>query len=286
MSNTKLEVARDGNGGNAGAGHEDLAARLLELDARLQELASERARLAARLAAEEGAAAAMVSGASETLRYLVERHDGSLPVFALEHVWRELSCAAAAGAGAVIHCEQSGEAAALRDTIRYHFGFSLSVEEAGDAPDVVRNVAENVLDIGVIELKERSDLPFWRSLGGAAPVIVARLPFLVSEERPADLPALVIARPGLAVSGDMSAYDARWRGALPGPLMAGGIEVLAFHRTAEGVDALIGAPADLTEADVRAICAEAGAEPDTLRPVGGYASPIDVEDTGDGEFGE
>ncbi|MBA5778671.1 chorismate mutase [Stappia sp. F7233] len=279
MSNSKAENIRGIEGVR-----DDLAARLLELDGRLQELASERARLAARLAEEEGEAAAMICEASETLRHLVERHDGSLPVFALEHVWRELAGAAVSDANIVIHCEECEETASLRDAIRYHFGFSLSVEEAGDAPDVVRNVSESAGDIGVIQLKERSDLPFWRSLGGAAPVIVARLPFLVSEERPADLPALVIAKPGQAVSGDMRAYDARWRGALPGPLMAGGIEVLAFHRTAEGVDALIGAPSDLAEDDVRMICAQAGAEPDTLRPVGIYASPIDVEDTGDGGF--
>ncbi len=322
MSDKTIADRDSSNGAHLEPGG-DHVPRLREIDARLQALIGERARMVAESRSGQVGEGPLPFFAYEELRELVERHDGSLPVTVVEHVWRELAAAMAlAGTQTAIHCEASLDPAALIDTIRYHFGFSISVEEAGDAPDVMRAVAENPGDFGIVQLQERADLPWWRSLGGLerfprkrdrlrdqnslqdqclehipvaksgsdlagyarAPVIVARLPFLVAEDRPADLPALIVADATRASRGDMAAYDTRWRGQLPGPLMSSGIEVLAFHRTAEGVDALLGAPVEMSEIEIAEMCREAGAEPEVLRHVGFYAAPIDIDDMSGGDF--
>jgi hypothetical protein len=85
-------------------------------------------------------------------------------------------------------------------------------------------------------------------------------------------------------NADVAVYDARWSDLLPGRLMDLGIEVLSFFRSANGVDALLAISGDLTEEDVLAACAAAGAVPDVLRRVGGYAAPIDGNGDPDDTF--
>lgn len=276
------------SGGDASTAH--AAARLERIDRDLQALIGERLAVASEILGHPGAKGAadalFAEPFNEALRALVERCEDAASLTALEPIWRAL---AAAGAGCLaIHCEETEEPAALLESARYHFGYSIPVEPAGDAPDVIRAVAENAQAIGLIRLDERAELPWWRSLGAPAPEIVARLPFFVAEERPADLPLVVVAKSAAAAADarDIAAYDARWRGALPGRLMDGGLEVLAFHRTAEGVDALIAARGDLSAGDVARLCAEAGAEPDTLRRIGAYAAPIDIDEAPDETWDE
>ncbi len=260
---------------------EQLERRLAEIDRELLSLIRERVDVAMALAGRSSLLD------SEALRRLVENGGERLPVTALEHIWREMAAIPArAGAGLALYCETRADEAELRDLLRYHFGFQATIEDAGDAPDVIRAVSERPAGLGIIVFEERAELPWWRSLGDVAPQIVARLPVLILEGRPADLPALVIARSHTTdpLAPDMAVYDARWRGILPGSLMNSGIEVLAFHRTSEGVDALISVSGEDGADYVRKVCADAGAEPDILRPVGGYAAAIDLDDTPDGDF--
>ncbi|MXN65096.1 chorismate mutase [Stappia sp. GBMRC 2046] len=285
-SDGKRNDLRAGGGGSASIA--DAALRLEKIDADLQALIGERLAVSREIlgnpATSGGARGLFCESLDEALRACVERYKADAPITTLEPVWRAL--AAAAAGDIEIHCETAEDPAALLEAVRYHFGFSIPVEAAGDAPDVIRAVAENDRALGLIRLDERADLPWWRSLGAPAPEIVARLPFLVAEERPADMPLIVVAQSTGAEERDVAAYDARWRGALPGRLMAGGLEVLAFHRTSEGVDALIAARGDHSAGDVARLCAEAGAEPDTLRRVGAYAAPIDIDEAADETWDE
>lgn len=261
------------------------------IDVQLHELLMERTRLAGGVAA-----AARASGQdflafspereAELVRQRVETHEGDLPLTTIEHVWRELITAAnGADLPFTIHLDGSADLVGLLDVVRFNFGFTTGVEVAGDPSDVVGIVAGAQKDLGLIALEERADVPWWRGLSQSGAQIVGRLPYLVHEERPADMPAFVIAR---AISDDsvpeIHVYDARWSGVLPGSLMDLGIEVVSFHRSAMGVDALLAVASELSEDEVLAACANAGAEPDVLRRVGGYAAPIDVEGEADEEF--
>jgi chorismate mutase/prephenate dehydratase len=268
-----------------------LRARIDEIDARLHEALMERARIIDGIVAAKRASGAdsvmfRPDREADMMRQLVERHEGSLPLSMIEHVWRDIisTCTLLQGSYTV-HLDVSADLAEMLDLARFYFGFTVDLEPCGDAADVVGSVAASKGDLGVVALEERSELPWWRGLSDTGAQIIARLPFLMIEERPADLPALVISRaiPDSPVP-DTLVFDARWNGVLPGRLMSHGIEVISFHRSASGVDALLAVSSDLDEATILAACAEAGAEPDVLRQVGGYAAPIDVEGDTEEDF--
>ncbi|WP_417687475.1 chorismate mutase [Roseibium sp.] len=269
----------------------ELRLQLDALDAKLHDCLIERSRIVDDLSQiDAGTGYSLQPGDdADLMRHLVEHHQGTLPLHAVEHIWRMLI---AAGLGADrtvnIHLDGSADLLGMLDVARFHFGFSCELIAGSDAADVVGAIADGEGDLGLIALEDRADLPWWRGLSLDGAEITARLPFLVNDERPADLPAFVIAQASaIAVKAgrDTIVYDARWSGALPGSLMTQGLEVVSFHRSMSGVDALLAVSADLSEDQILAACEEAGAVPDVLRMVGGYSSPIDVEGDADDDFG-
>lgn len=261
-----------------------LRQRIDELDNELHDLLMERARVIEGIVAAKrakGVEGVMFRPAREAdmMHRLVARHDSALPLTTVEHIWRDIitTCTQLQGEFA-LHVDGSGDLAAMIDLARFYFGFSTQLDVAGDASDVIGAVAASQSDLGLVGLDTRSELPWWRGLGDSGAQIIARLPFLVIEDRPADLPAVVVSR---AVPEETPPetvmFDARWHGALPGNLMASGIEVVSFCRHGDGVDALLAAPSDMSCEDVERACATAGGEPDVVRTVGGYAAPIDMD---------
>ncbi|WP_150494982.1 chorismate mutase [Roseibium aquae] len=276
-----------------GASLAALRQRIDALDAELHTLLMERARVIEGIVAAKRASGAAgpvfrPDREADMMRQLVERHDSDLPILTIEHLWREIitSCTGLQ-APFTVHLDGSADLLGLLDVARFYFGFSTGLEVAGDQADVVGIVAASPNDLGLIALTDRADLPWWRGLTETGARIIARVPYLMMEDRPADLPALVIGRPvPVETVLETHVYDARWAGALPGRLMDQGIEVLSFHRSHQGVDALLAVSAELPDTAVFELCELAGAEPDVLRRVGGYAAPIDVEGEADEEFDE
>ncbi|WP_428674761.1 chorismate mutase [Roseibium sp.] len=280
---------------DGGKSLDDLRARVDEIDARIHAALMERAEAETDLAAVLGSTGG--NGAlyrpeqdADTMRQMVERHQGKLPLTTAEHIWRDIICACSGlDRETAVHLDGSADLIDMLDLARFYFGFSVDLVPGSDASDVVGAVAASTGDLGIVALADRAELPWWRGLSEAGAQVRARLPFVVLDERPADLPALVLARAdSLADTADIAVYDARWSDLLPGKLMDQGIEVLSFFRSARGVDALLAISGDLREDEVLKACAAAGAEPDVLRRVGGYAAPIDgdTEDTFDPEGGE
>ncbi|WP_428688733.1 chorismate mutase [Roseibium sp.] len=280
---------------DGGKSLDDLRARVDEIDARIHAALMERAEAETDLAAVLGSTGE--NGAlyrperdADTMRQMVERHQGKLPLTTAEHIWRDIICACSGlDRETAVHLDGSADLIDMLDLARFYFGFSVDLVPGSDASDVVGAVAASTGDLGIVALADRAELPWWRGLSEAGAQVRARLPFVVLDERPADLPALVLARAdSLADTADIAVYDARWSDLLPGKLMDQGIEVLSFFRSARGVDALLAISGDLREDEVLKACAAAGAEPDVLRRVGGYAAPIDgdTEDTFDSEGGE
>lgn len=259
-----------------------MRARIAEIDARIQQALVERVAAESDLLktrAEAGTAASRFDPDrdADIMRQMVERHRGEIPLAAMEHIWRDLIGAAVAPEDApAIHLDGSADLIEMLDLARFYFGFAADLMPGSDAADVVGAVSDAADDLGLVALSDRADLPWWRGLSEAGACIRARLPFVVLDDRPADLPALVLSKcESLIDKSDIAVYDARWSDLLPGRLMDQGIEVLSFFRSANGVDALIAVAGDLPEDAVRSACAEAGAVPDVLRRVGGYPAPID-----------
>ncbi|MEP3045413.1 MAG: chorismate mutase [Roseibium sp.] len=259
-----------------------LRAAIDEIDAGIHDALIQRAQAEADLAKARQANGEIVSSyapdrEAEVMRNMVERHHGNLPLVVVEHLWRDfISAGAGHESEYAIHLDGGAELIEILDLARFYFGFSAELIPCSDASDVVGTVTTSEKDIGLVALTDRAELPWWRGLSDSGAQIRARLPFVVSAERPADLPALVLAKSeSLIDNADIAVYDARWSDVLPGRLMDQGMEVLSFFRSANGVDALLAVSGDLPEEDVLKACAEAGAAPVVLRRVGGYAAPID-----------
>ncbi len=261
---------------------EKARARLGDIDARIHDAVVERRQVEVEFhsslgeASQAGLLVALESEA-DVMRQMAERHRGNLPLTAVEEIWRSiLTAGIGLNQSPAIHLDGGADLVEMLDLARYYFGFSVELVPGSDAADVAGAVTESVSDIGLVALSDRAELPWWRGLNESGAQIRGRLPFVLMDERPADLPALVLAKSDSMIDkSDIAVYDARWSERLPGKLMDLGIEVLSFYRSANGVDALLAVSGDLPEDGVLAACAEAGATPDVLRRVGGYAAPID-----------
>ena len=271
----------------------DLRTRIDEIDTRIHEALMERAD--AETAILDAVGGKSDAGAryrpdrdADSIRQMLERHRGRLPLTTVEQIWRDIICACTlTGTETVIYLDGGAELIDMLDLARFYFGFSTELDPCSDASDVVDAVGLSTGNaIGLVALNDRADLPWWRGLSETGALVRARLPFVMLDERPADLPALVLSRAdNLVDNTDVTVYDARWSDVLPGKLMDQGIEVLSFFRSGSGVDALLAISGELSEEDALAACTAAGSRPDVLRRVGGYAAPIDGETDGDDEFG-
>lgn len=223
---------------------------------------------------------------ADIMRRLVEHHQGQVPLEAVEHIWRGILTAVPEGNKTqALYMDGGAELIDMLDLARFYFGFSVELVPCTDASDVVGAVSASGQDIGLVALNDRADLPWWRGLNDNGATISGRLPFIMLEDRPADLPALVLSKTESLVDiADIAVYDARWSDLLPGKLMDQGIEVLSFFRSAGGVDALLAVSGILPEDGVLKSCTEAGAAPEVLRRVGGYELPIDAGSDPDDVF--
>lgn len=137
---------------------------------------------------------------ADMMRRLVERHEGALPLWTVEHIWREIittftrmqasfDVAYDAGAGGSAHGE------AMRDVARFLFGFTVALHRQTSAIETVNHIRESGTDLGLVALAQPAEAgAWWRALGRpSGPRIIALSPFIAVAGRPADLPALVLA---------------------------------------------------------------------------------------------
>jgi hypothetical protein len=88
----------------------------------------------------------------------------------------------------------AGDPLAMRDIVRFYFGFSPPMRVARSNGRVIAEVAKSARQIGVIAAA-KSDR-WWDGLAGdSAPKVFAKLPFIETPDRPAALPAYVIGPP-------------------------------------------------------------------------------------------
>ena len=132
---------------------------------------------------------------ADMMRRLVMRHEGDLPLITVEHIWREIiTTFTAMQAPFGIAAGPADDPLAMRDAIRFYFGFSIPVTDCPTADAAIARVAGSAREVAVVaaDATER----WWDALAGAAaPRIFARLPFLDIPDRPAGLPAYVIGPP-------------------------------------------------------------------------------------------
>ena len=179
----------------------DLRREIDRIDEKMHELLIERGEIIGRLVAvkksEETGSAFRPAREADMMRRLVARHHGNLPLDTAESIWRVIiSTFTYVQAPFAVHADLSAGDALMRDSARFHFGFTVPFEPHIGASSVVEAVSESKGDLGLIPAFAVAGAgPWWAALEfNAAPKIIARLPFVERANHPAALPVFVISR--------------------------------------------------------------------------------------------
>jgi chorismate mutase len=196
----------------------DLRREIDRIDEGMHRLLMERGDIIDRLIATkktaESGSAFRPAREADMMRRLVERHRGILPLDTAESIWRVIIATFTyVQAPFSVHADLSAGEAAMRDSARFHFGFTVPFMTHMGASGVVTAVAASRGDIGLVPAAGGSSA-WWTALeGDDAPKIIARLPFVERADHPAGLPVFGIARPNPdAIVTDVETWSIRLSG--------------------------------------------------------------------------
>jgi len=179
----------------------DLRIKIDGIDEQMHALLIERSEVIDRLIAvkntEETGSAFRPAREADMMRRLVKRHHGNLPLDTVESIWRVIiSTFTYVQAPFAVHADLSAGDALMRDSARFHFGFTVAFVPHLGASSVVEAVTESRGDLGLIPAFATAGAgPWWAALEfDSAPKIIARLPFVERANHPAAMPVFVISR--------------------------------------------------------------------------------------------
>ena len=186
---------------------------------------------------------------AEMMRRLVERHRGILPLDTVESIWRVIiSTFTYVQAPFSIHADLSAGDAAMRDSARFHFGFTVPFIPHMGAASVVAAVSGSKGDLGLVPASIMAGAGAWWSAleFESAPKIIARLPFVDRADHPAGMPVFVVSRAAAeAMAKEVEVWSVRVAGWTKGVAQAVAplAEVLAVpDRGFDGAALLISVP--------------------------------------------
>jgi chorismate mutase len=255
----------------------DIRREIDRIDAAMHELLIERSAVIERLISvkktQASGSAFRPGREAEMMRRIAERHRGLLPLETVEGIWRIIIATFThVQANYAVHADISGGDAPMRDSARFHFGFSVPYLPHPSAVEVIAAVAASAGDLGVFRIDQGASAgAWWAALTPPeAPKIIARLPFVERPDHPAGTPVYVIARPlAEAAVRDIVLYAARverWRESLRAPLAERLAEVSASAAMEGGLSLLIAASGETP--------------PPVLREALGPAGLIDLAEVG------
>jgi chorismate mutase len=203
-------------------------------------------RLIAVKARQGGGSAFRPGREAEMMRRLVERHRGLLPLDTVEGIWRIIiSTFTFVQANYSVHVDVSGGDPPMRDSARFHFGFTVPYVPHNSPAGVIEAVKRSPGDLGLVRTSgSAADGPWWSGLtDGQAPKIIARLPFVERPDHPAGLPVFVVSKPvedAAAREVILSAVQVeRWRDALPALIAEAGGEIIGNAPHGVGLSLLV-----------------------------------------------
>jgi len=263
----------------------DLAGLRQEID-RIDEamhgLLMERGEIIDRLIAvkksQESGSAFRPAREAEMMRRLVQRHKGILPLDTVESIWRVIIATFTfVQSPFSVHADLSAGDALMRDSARFHFGFTVPFVPHMGASGVVAAVSESKGDLGLVPAIAVAGAGAWWSAleFDAAPKIIARLPFVERADHPAALPVFVISR----VAADAMATEAPvWSVRVSG-WGAGAAQALSTltdfiavpDRAFDGAALLVTLPQGVALAEIGKALVKAGASVRSSALVGSHA---------------
>lgn len=212
------------------------------------------------------------------MKAMVERHRGLLPLDTIEGIWRIIiSTFTYVQAPYSVHVDVSRGDATIRDSARFHFGFTVPCVPHMGPIGVIDAVSQSVGDLGMFSLEGApGGTAWWRRLAAPeAPKVIARLPFVERADHPAGLPVFVISRP----LPDGGARDVvlegitldRWRGDYPETLAKLGAEIVGNVADGVGLSLLVARPGSVAPEAVTVALKGAKAEDVRSSEVGSHA---------------
>ncbi len=265
----------------------DIRAEIDRLDAAMHELLMERSSVIETLIQVKGTASSgsafRPAREADVLRRLVERHHGLLPLDTVESIWRVIiSTFTYVQAPHSVHADITGDAAGIRDSARFHFGFTVPFVTHSSASAVIAAVDGSKGDLGIFRLDQSAEAgPWWRMLEGPkAPKIIARLPFIDRPDHPAGLPVYVISKP-LAEAAVREVIVAaltveRWKPDAPAKLAKLGMKVVMTGGTHAALSVLTAHPESLSPGFITAALTDMGCGSVRYTEIGGHTAPFSV----------
>jgi chorismate mutase len=179
----------------------ELRSEIDRIDEAMHALLIERGEIIDRLIAvkktEESGSAFRPAREADMMRRLVKRHHGNLPLDTAESIWRVIiSTFTFVQAPFAVHADLSAGDALMRDSARFHFGFTVPFVPHMGAANVVQAVTASKGDLGLVPAFATAGAgPWWTALEfEASPKIIARLPFVERADHPAAMPVFIISR--------------------------------------------------------------------------------------------
>jgi chorismate mutase len=269
----------------------ELRREIDRIDEALHGLLMQRGEIIDRLIAvkqtQESGSAFRPAREAEMMRRLLNRHKGILPLETAESIWRVIiSTFTYVQAPFSTHADLSAGEAAMRDSARFHFGFTVPFVPHMGAASVVAAVSGSRGDLGLVPAFATAGVgAWWNALEfDSAPKIIARLPFVERPNHPAALPLFVVSRVGAdAMVREVEVWSVRVAGwsTAAAHAVAPLAEVLAVpDRAFDGAALLVSVPQDGSIDRVTAALVEASASVRASTLVGSHASRYSLE--GDG----
>jgi chorismate mutase len=217
------------------------------------------------------------------MRALAERHRGLLPLDTAEGIWRIIiSTFTYVQAPYSVHADASHGDPAMRDSVRFHFGFTVPCISHSRADAVITAVRNSGNDLGVVALDSGPRAgPWWlRLVGPETPKVIARLPFVERPDHPAGMPILVISKPlaeGVAREVVLEAVNVdRWRDDYIKAIAGLGGDVIGSAAAGVGLSLLVARRGNLPEGAVAGALTEAGAADVRTHEIGSHAEHFEA----------
>ena len=269
----------------------ELRREIDRIDEAMHGLLMERGEIIDRLIAtkktQESGSAFRPAREADMMRRLVDRHKGILPLDTVESIWRVIiSTFTYVQAPFSVHADLSAGDAAMRDSARFHFGFTVPFVPHLGAASVVAAVSASKGDLGLVPaFGIAGPGAWWNALEfDTAPKIIARLPFVDRADHPAAAPVFVVSR----VAADSMVREVEvWSVRVAGWSTAATqtleplVEVIAVpDRAFDGAALLISVPAGGDIRQVIDTLVEAGASVRASALVGSHATRYRVSAEG------
>ncbi len=221
---------------------------------------------------------------ADMMRRLVQRHHGILPLDTVESIWRVIiSTFTHVQAPFAVHADLSAGDALMRDSARFHFGFTVPFVPHMGAAGVVAAVSESKGDLGLTPAFAAPHAgAWWTALEfDSAPKVIARLPFIDRADHPAALPVFVVSRAAPdAMVTEVEVWSLRVAGWDSSTAREAGTiaEIVAVPDPSidDGAALLASLPAGRKLADLQAALVNAGATVTSSALVGSHATRYTV----------